>query len=124
MYLGHVIDECGVHPCEEKVKEAPKPKKVTEMMSFLGGGGHHNLLWSFCQTVHTASSLQVSCTARGTLLKNAISSFKLTLTKGHLVCNNEKFKLPETSMQPQPLAFFSNGHQEDDYRLQVESLHH
>lgn len=38
-YLGHAIDEKGVHPTQEKVraiKEAPVPKNVTELRSFLG----------------------------------------------------------------------------------------
>ena len=38
-YLGHIIDEQGIHPTEEKVraiKEAPTPTNVTELRSFLG----------------------------------------------------------------------------------------
>ena len=38
-YLGHVIDEEGLHPTEEKVqaiREAPRPKNVAELRSFLG----------------------------------------------------------------------------------------
>ena len=38
-YLGHIIDAEGLHPTEEKVKairEAPKPKNVGELRSFLG----------------------------------------------------------------------------------------
>ncbi len=38
-YLGHVIDEKGVHPTAEKVKaiqDAPTPKDVTQLRSFLG----------------------------------------------------------------------------------------
>ena len=38
-YLGHIIDERGLHPTTEKVKaiqEAPKPKNVAELRSFLG----------------------------------------------------------------------------------------
>lgn len=38
-YLGHVIDEHGLHPSPEKVqaiKEAPRPSNVTELKSFLG----------------------------------------------------------------------------------------
>ena len=38
-HLGHVLDESGRHPTEEKVKaikEAPTPKNVTELRSFLG----------------------------------------------------------------------------------------
>jgi hypothetical protein len=38
-YLGHVIDENGLHPTDEKVaalREAPTPKNVTELRSFLG----------------------------------------------------------------------------------------
>ena len=38
-YLGHVIDREGLHPSAEKVKaiqEAPKPKDVSELRSFLG----------------------------------------------------------------------------------------
>ena len=38
-YLGHVIDEHGIHPTEDKVKaiqEAPRPKNVSELRSFIG----------------------------------------------------------------------------------------
>ena len=38
-YLGHVIDGNGLHPTEEKlkaVKDAPRPKDVTALKSFLG----------------------------------------------------------------------------------------
>ena len=38
-YLGHMIDENGLHPTEEKVKaikEVPSPKNVTELRAFLG----------------------------------------------------------------------------------------
>ena len=38
-YLGHVIDQDGLHPSKEKVRaiqEAPQPKNVTELKSFLG----------------------------------------------------------------------------------------
>ena len=38
-YLGHVIDENGLHPTKEKVKaiqETPQPRNVAELRSFLG----------------------------------------------------------------------------------------
>ena len=38
-YLGHIIDEAGGHPTEEKnraIKEAPAPTNITELCSFLG----------------------------------------------------------------------------------------
>ena len=38
-YLGHIIDEHGLHPTEEKVKaikESPTPKNVSELRAFLG----------------------------------------------------------------------------------------
>ena len=38
-YLGHVIDESGLHPTQEKVKaiqDAPEPKNLMELCSFLG----------------------------------------------------------------------------------------
>ena len=38
-YLGHIIDKDGLHPTPEKVRainEAPTPKNVTELRSFLG----------------------------------------------------------------------------------------
>ena len=38
-YLGHVIDSTGKHPTQDKVraiKEAPSPRNVTELRSFLG----------------------------------------------------------------------------------------
>ena len=46
-YLGHVIDEHGLHPTEEKlsaIKEAPKPKNITELRAFLA------ITLSSCQT--------------------------------------------------------------------------
>ena len=38
-YLGHRIDQDGLHPTDEKVaaiNKAPEPKNVTELKSFLG----------------------------------------------------------------------------------------
>ena len=38
-YLGHIIDSCGLHPSNAKVKavkEAPAPTTVTELRAFLG----------------------------------------------------------------------------------------
>lgn len=38
-YMGHLVDETGIHPTEEKVeaiKDAPEPNNVTELKSFLG----------------------------------------------------------------------------------------
>ena len=38
-YLGHIIDKDGLHPTEEKVraiKEAPKPRNISELRSFFG----------------------------------------------------------------------------------------
>ena len=38
-YLGHSIDAVGLHPLKEKIgaiKDAPAPKNVTELCSFLG----------------------------------------------------------------------------------------
>ena len=38
-YLGHLIDQFGLHPLQEKVKavkEAPSPKNVSELKSYLG----------------------------------------------------------------------------------------
>ena len=38
-YLGHIIDEQGLHPTQDKVKaiqEAPRPHNVVELRSFLG----------------------------------------------------------------------------------------
>ena len=39
VYLGHVIDENGLHPTDDKIaalKQAPTPKNVTQLRSFLG----------------------------------------------------------------------------------------
>ena len=39
VYLEHIIDAEGLHPTDDKVtaiKEAPAPKDVTELRSFLG----------------------------------------------------------------------------------------
>ena len=44
-YLGHVIDEAGIHPTEEKVtaiKDAPAPTNVTQLRSFLGLINYYN----------------------------------------------------------------------------------
>jgi len=44
-YLGHVIDQHGIHPTEDKVraiKEAPAPRNVTELRSFLGMINYYN----------------------------------------------------------------------------------
>jgi len=35
-YLGHIIDKSGLHPTQEKVQEAPAPKNLAELRSFLG----------------------------------------------------------------------------------------
>ena len=38
-FLGHIIDNNGIHPTEEKViaiKAAPVPKTITELKSYLG----------------------------------------------------------------------------------------
>ena len=38
-YLGHMIDKNGLHPLTDKIKaisDAPSPKNVTELKSFLG----------------------------------------------------------------------------------------
>nr|XP_037290288.1 uncharacterized protein K02A2.6-like [Rhipicephalus microplus] len=38
-YLGHIIDENGVHPCVEKVeaiRETPTPKNISELKAYLG----------------------------------------------------------------------------------------
>ena len=43
-YLGHVIDQHGVHPSQEKVKaikEAPEPHNISELRSFLGIINHY-----------------------------------------------------------------------------------
>ncbi len=39
VFLGHVVDEKGLHPMPSKMKaiqDAPKPKNVTELKSYLG----------------------------------------------------------------------------------------
>ena len=39
VYLGHKIDDEGIHPSEEKVSailEAPAPKNIMELQSYLG----------------------------------------------------------------------------------------
>ena len=43
--MGHVVDEEGIHPTEEKVKaikEAPAPTNVTQLCSFLGLVNYYN----------------------------------------------------------------------------------
>ena len=44
-YLGHVVDEEGMHPMEDKVKaikEAPSPTNATQLRSFLGLVNYYN----------------------------------------------------------------------------------
>ena len=44
-YLGHVIDEKGLHPSPQKVKavhDAPVPKSITELKSFIGFVNYYN----------------------------------------------------------------------------------
>ena len=44
-YLGYIFDENGVHPCPEKIKaitEAPSPKNITQVQSFIGLGNFYN----------------------------------------------------------------------------------
>ena len=44
-YLGHVVDEKGIHPTKEKVtaiREAPAPTNVTQLRSFLGLINYYN----------------------------------------------------------------------------------
>ena len=44
-YLGHIIDHQGLHPTEKKVQaiqEAPKPKNLSELRSFLGIVNYYN----------------------------------------------------------------------------------
>ena len=36
VYLGHKIDEQGLHPLAEKVQAAPAPENVSELKSHLG----------------------------------------------------------------------------------------
>ena len=63
-YLGHCIDAQGLHPVEEKVKalqEAPTPKNVTELKSFLGMLSYHsefvNRISSLTKITKTISAL-------------------------------------------------------------------
>ncbi|CAC5378002.1 unnamed protein product [Mytilus coruscus] len=45
VYLGHRIDQYGIYPVESKVKaitEAPEPKNVTELKSYLGMLNYYN----------------------------------------------------------------------------------
>ena len=44
-YLGHIIDHQGLHPTEKKVQaiqEAPKPKNLSKLRSFLGIVNYYN----------------------------------------------------------------------------------
>ena len=44
-YLGHVVDEKGIHPTEDKVlaiKEASAPTNLTQLRSFLGLLNYYN----------------------------------------------------------------------------------
>ena len=48
-YLGHVVDEEGIYPMEEKVKaikEAPAPTNVTQLRSFLGLVNYYKIISS------------------------------------------------------------------------------
>lgn len=56
-YLGHKIDQEGLHPTEEKlraVKEAPEPQNKPELKSYLGLINYHG---KFLPNLSTTSSL-------------------------------------------------------------------
>ena len=61
-YLGHIIDENGLHPTTEKVKankEAPKPRNIEELRSFLGIINYYSRVYQIYQqscTIIRASS--------------------------------------------------------------------
>ena len=47
-YLGHMIDQHGLHPLQEKVravKDAPYPKNMSELKSFLGLLTYYSKFW-------------------------------------------------------------------------------
>ena len=53
-YLGHVINQEGLHPSEEKVraiKQAPRPRNVTELKSFLGLLNYYSNLFPHLSTL-------------------------------------------------------------------------
>ena len=53
-YLGHLIDEKGLHPNEQKVQaiiKMPPPKNVSELKSFLGMVNYHMKFLPNCATV-------------------------------------------------------------------------
>ena len=64
-YLGHVVDEQGIHPTEEKVRaieEAPAPTNVTQLHSFLGLiNYYHKFLPSLAATLTPLYKLLNKC---------------------------------------------------------------
>ena len=56
-YLGHVIDEHGLHPTEDKIKaikEAPRPKNVSELRALIPLICLHHCI-SYCKTTLSGS---------------------------------------------------------------------
>ena len=67
-YLEHVIDESGLHPTQEKVKaiqDAPEPKNLMELCSFLGMINYYNLF--FAKFVTTGGTIIPTAQTRNTL---------------------------------------------------------
>ena len=101
-YLGHVIDSAGLHPTKAKVKaitEAPTPRNVTELCSFLGLINYYgkflpnlsstlaplykllqqNTQWQWCNQQVTAFNAAKEALQSSTLLVHYDGSKPLTL---------------------------------------------
>ncbi|XP_054287580.1 uncharacterized protein K02A2.6-like [Macrosteles quadrilineatus] len=62
-YLGHIIDERGIHPTKEKIEaiqKAPKPTNVKQLRSFLGSINYYERfiprLHALCSRLHRLTS--------------------------------------------------------------------
>ena len=85
-YLGHVIDEHGIHPTEDKVKaiqEAPRPKNVSELRSFIGILNYYGkFLSNFHQSLHHFTSFcKTTLGGSGQTIRSKLSKQQNRLSK-------------------------------------------
>ena len=93
-YLGHLIDQFGLHPLQEKVKavkEAPNPKNVSELKSYLG------LLMYYSKFYRIWQMCWLRCT----------SSFAKTFNGNGLILRRKLFKPPRNYWLLIPCSFIS-----------------
>ena len=85
-YLGHVIDEHGIHPTEGKVKaiqEAQRPKNVSELRSFIGILNYYGkFLSNFHQSLHHFTSFcKTTLGGSGQTIRSKLSEQQNRLSK-------------------------------------------